>query len=218
MTRTLKLSVALAAILALGAVGASASRAESSLDVGNTFTHWAWLTGTQSTQNKLIIATGGGNVTLKCNTATVQGTTLDGNNTELTLAPKYSACTLAGLVATVHTNGCEYTLTPRFVLSFTLDIVCTALTPIEITSVGCTITITSQNNLQEILVHTYAPVGAPHHVEPTLQVKKIAVVGAAGCPPNLVGAHTAEMTGSITLKAYADNFGAEGVQVNLTAT
>jgi hypothetical protein len=222
MIRTLKLSMALTALLALGAVGVSSAQAATSgLDVGTTPTHSAWLTGEQATQNKLIITSGTETVTVKCSTATFQATTADGTVNEATVTPGYggvNACTLGGSFATVDINSCKYTLTDTLTsLVANADVVCPGTSKIEITSAGCTVTVGSQGPLGSVTFSNNA--GPPEHVTATLAVKNIAVTGDAGCPANLVGAHNAELTGSITLKAFQDNAGGvEGTQVSLKAT
>jgi hypothetical protein len=48
--------------------------------------------------------------TLKCNTVSFAGPTINETVASLTLAPTYENCTVAGLAATVKVNGCDFTL------------------------------------------------------------------------------------------------------------
>lgn len=216
MIRNLKIGIVLAAVLAMSAIGASA-QAASSLDVGAAP---ATLTASQGVQNKLTITDAGVVVTtVRCSTADLEATTTTTNVTEATVTPNYGAakmCELGGIAASVTVNGCKYTLKgTATALTWTADVVCPAGKVIEIEQGTCVITVASQANLGTI---TFANVAVPpKHVTATLNIKGISVTGGLGCPANLQGVKTADLTGTQTVKAFKDEV-VEGAQVNLEAT
>lgn len=221
MIRNLKIGIALTAALAMSAIGAPGAQAASSLDIGAAP---AFLTGPLS-GNKLRI-TGPKEesvAVLTCTTANLDATTTFANLTEVTFAPNFGAANTCKLVtevvsvASVDVNGCNFTLTnTATTLVWKADVVCPAGKVMEVTQGACTVTIAPQSNLEKITMATVA--GTPTHVSATFAITNMSVTGGAGCPAATQGVHTADLTGVQTIKAFRDEGGKEGVQVNLEAT
>jgi hypothetical protein len=223
MIRNLKvLGLAFAAVLSLGAVAVGSAQAASSLDVGASP---AWITGTQSEQNKF---TADG-VTAKCNAASFEATTQTANVTELTVTPKYGEaveagkeCQLAGTNAKVKMNGCQYTFTnTATALTAEVDITnCNTGKTIEIeeTTATCVFTVKAQGPLSHVVFEN--EVTSPKTVVANATVTNIHFVeDGVNCPHNNMTGTTAQYTGKVTLKAFGDVGGVEqSTQVNLEAT
>jgi hypothetical protein len=218
MIRNLKLGVAIMAVLALTAVGASAAQAASSLDVGAAP---AILEGAQVTTNKLSINNSKGESlsTVKCTTATLSGTSTSTNVTTQLVTPSYSGCTLGGLSATVPVNGCQYRLNSTATAkTASADVVCPTGKTIEIIQGSCVLTVGSQTGLSSVVFGNEGS-GTTASVLATLNVGNIAITGGSGCPANLVGtSNKGVLTGTINVKAFKDEGGTKGTQVGLTAT
>jgi hypothetical protein len=220
MTGNLKvLGLALAALLAISAVAASAAQAETSLDVG---ANPAILTGEQTEQLKLKLTESG--TTVKCTNATLEGTTAASNVTEVSLTPNYfegeaGNCTLGGTNVTVTRNGCTIQLTIRslFPLKWRLHITCSFGNEIKIDNGSCIIGIPPQGPLSEIVFENMA--GPPKDVTANVAISGITYQGNSGCPANQQGLHhDGDLTGKTTIRAFADSSGVEGAQVSLEAT
>jgi hypothetical protein len=134
--------LALVAVLAMSAVAASGAQAGTFESAGYPTT----ISGAQVTKHEITTNAG----TLKCNVATFAGSATEASS-ELTLAPTYSGCTIAGFGAAVNMNGCDYLLTALGSsgsgVAIEIHIVCPGGKKIEITVVGttCKISIDSQS-------------------------------------------------------------------------
>lgn len=223
--RNLEVGAIFAAVLAIGAIAAPAAQAASALDVGAAP---AWLTSEQIVQNKLVVTADDGSTltTIKCATAQLETTTTTSSVTEATLSPYFGpvkTCLWGGVQATTKTNGCTFTLTNTATsFKWGMDIVCPAGKEIEIeetlATFTCTIYIAPQSGLEKITFSNVAG-SSPAHVLATLEVTKIAVTAIGfACPANLTGKHTADLTGTQTMKAFKDEGGVQGAQVSLNAT
>ena len=138
--------LALIAMLAMGAVAASAATADE-------FTAEKYpvvLTGNQDGQTDIFTTTSG---TVSCKTVSYTGT-VSGPTTTVTVTPKYTECTGLGFPAEVHMNGCDYLIHIEGGSSTTskVDIVCPPEKEITVTAVAagttkCTIHVPPQNGL-----------------------------------------------------------------------
>jgi hypothetical protein len=103
MNRKLKaLGLALFAVLAMGALSASAAMAADFHSENGTDTV---IKGSQVGSDKFVVNAG----TVTCNEATYEGIQSGATSNTVTVTPKYTECTAFGFVnATIHTNGCRY--------------------------------------------------------------------------------------------------------------
>jgi hypothetical protein len=147
--KVFRISAALLACLAVGAVTASAASA-------GTFkadSYPAQITGEQTTQVLFAGVVG----TWKCNGLTVQGE-LKSESSSLNLAPVYTECSWAGVAATVNMEGCTYEFTAgktvegsESKVQATMDIRCPAGKEVKLTlSNSCTIRIPEQTELGSV--------------------------------------------------------------------
>jgi len=176
------LGLALIAVLAISAAIAQASQAAAHFGAeGEKYATAVTgkqiegtITGEKLTAHQFTTSAG----TVKCTTATFAGS-LTKKGKELTLAPTYSGCTLAGLGATVNMNTCDYLFTAE-----------------ETVSPGLTDAIT-------VNLHVICPTGKVIEVKSTVNscvvtISGAAVANAAGAKnQNLVGI-TAENTTTAT--------------------
>ncbi len=221
MTSKLNAAIILAAVLGMGAVGASIARAESSLDVGASP---AFLTGSQETKNKLTITSASGETltTVKCSTVSLVGTTSTISVTEFSLTPNYgeaNTCELGGLAATTHSNGCVWQWKrTSFSLTWSTNLVCPKEKDIQITQGTCVITIKPPQSKETIDVANKILLGIKI-IEGILNIRKLLMEGGPGCPANLQAAGiTGDWTGTQVIKAFSDLGGVEGSQVSLEGT
>jgi hypothetical protein len=230
MMRNLKICMTLAAVLAIGAIGAGTAQA-GALDVGPTAAGVisAWTTGTQTApkNHKFTVTSVSGVVltSLVCsNTSydiTISG--LSSNSavsvSEMTATPTAAGCELGGLAASVATGSCKYTFSGEgtAALTFNMSIVgCTST--LTVTQGTCVLSIPSTSVTLEKVTFT-SVAGPPKHVLMTLALRKIPITGGTGCPANLQAAgNTADLSGTTTTKAFSDLNGEEGAQINLEAT
>lgn len=160
MIRNLKvLGLAITAVLALSAVGASMASADAFKSEAAPVT----LTGTTDPGTTETFKTTAGSVT--CHGSYV-GTVNATSTTTLSVTPSYSGCTALGFPGSqVHVNGCSFLfhITPTAgVKTGTVDIVCPEGQSIKVTalSVGtlkCTIDVPAQTGLATV---TYSNAGA----------------------------------------------------------
>ena len=208
MIRKLKfLGLALAAVFAMSAVGASAASA-----LVQFHTEGAPVTITANQHE----GTNGFDVQfgeVKCTTAKLHGTTQEKTTeTTITLTPTYEGCTFAGVATTIDMNGCDYTahvhnLGPPYTGFITIKCVLGS----EITVTGgnkCTVHVPAQTNLGTI---TYTNTGSGSTKEITVhlngiqnitytQTKGTAAVGA--CATMTTGA--GKYTGKVTITGETD--------------
>ncbi len=216
----------LSIVLAISAIAAGLAAPTASATQYHIFTSpSAVLTGEQTQQlNSTLTASG---ASTKCSQALFEGTLQGGQSQitaeEWTLTPILSNCQIAGLATQLLFNGCKFTVTNKSSEGITLkntafvDLVgCTAGKQVENKVTGCTITIPEQFHISHAVGSTIP--ASPSHVEVelTLQGIKYEFHGIA-CPkptpkPTEL-AQDGDLTGKITLKAYADN-GTEQVTLN----
>jgi hypothetical protein len=136
MFRYLRNSTAiLAAVLAIGAAGASAASA-GEFHMGSAT---GSVTGVQSTTHVWTTSAG----TWTCKTAHFAGSFSASTTTSQKFTPKWENCTVFGFInIPIHTNGCIFNFTAA--VGGQLHIECPAGKVIELTVPGCTTTIGSQ--------------------------------------------------------------------------
>ena len=209
MIRKLKfLGLALVAVFAMSAVGASAASAVVQFHTEKTP---VTITANQHA------GTNGFDVQfgeVKCTTAKLHGTTPSDVTTEttITLTPTYEGCTFAGVATTVHMNGCDYTVHvtnagPPYGGPVTIK--CPAGQEITVTGGNkCTVHVPPQGNLGPIS-YTNTGVGATREITAHLegiqnitytQTKGTAAVGACGNLTTGAG----KFTGTITVTGEND--------------
>jgi hypothetical protein len=225
MNRTIKLGIAITAVLALSAIAAAAAQA-GSLDLGAAP---ALLTGEQgttaSTKIKATVTSASGALltTAKCSQVSGGGTTSTASVTEFTLTPSFGGvggCELGGLSATIAFGSCTITLSGVGTAALTTNgsiVGCTS--PATITQGTCVLSVTSTSTTVE-KVTAASVAGPPKHIVATLAIQKVPVTGGSGCPANLQAAGlTGDLNGTLTIKAFSDaGGGLEGSQVSLEAT
>lgn len=178
--RRLRITAALVACLAIGAVTASAASA-------GTFkaeSYPAQITGEQTTQVLFAGVVG----TWKCTGLTVQGE-LKSESSSLNLAPTYTGCSWAGVAATINMEGCTYEFTAGKTVEgsenvqATMDVRCPAGKEAKLTLAnGCTIRIPEQTELGSVTAENTAT--APMGVDLQLNLSGIAykIVNGSFCP------------------------------------
>jgi hypothetical protein len=200
MIRNLKaLGLSLVAVLALGAMMASAAQAAP-------FFHSesapAIQKGTEVEKNKFTTASG----TVEC-ASTFRGTTTSTTTTTVTMKPTYSNCTAFGFVgATIDVNECGYMfhlVENSSPATATVDLECTnAGEEMRITAGFCTVHVKQQSGLAHV---TFANGGSKtsRDITATLNVGGIHYVSTSGCFNS--GTHTDGVyEGSVTIKGYTD--------------
>jgi hypothetical protein len=155
MIRNLKaLGLALVAILALGALSASAAMAETGFHSDEAHTI---LKGSQIGTDTFTVNAG----TVKCGQATYEGTTDEKTETTVTVTPNYSECVAFGFVnTTIDVNGCTYEFSSH---NNNVVIGCGA-NPITVTAFNCWVTVGSQTTNGGI---TYGHTPTAHEVSTT---------------------------------------------------
>jgi len=141
MIRKIKfLGMALIAVFAMSAVGASAASAAVEFHSEGAPVN---ITGTQE---------GAGNALdfqfgeTKCTTVDYNATTTVSTDTTVTLIPKYESCTFAGVAATVDTEGCHFVLHVLTLTTGTFTVECPTGKEITITGgTKCIVHIPSQD-------------------------------------------------------------------------
>jgi hypothetical protein len=106
----------------------------------------------------------GPGVTFECEAAEVSGGTLSGPASQITLVPKYSNCTAAGIPATVSVNSCKYVLSDfvpdsKAGADVSAKIACNAGDVIKVSSEGCVFSIPAQSLSGESELQTAEPNG-----------------------------------------------------------
>jgi hypothetical protein len=160
MIRNLKvLGMALVAMLAMSALGASMASA----DVFESEKETTNVTAAQKTANVFTTTAG----TVQCSTTTFKGTVTSATKKAQTIkvAPTYSGCTGFGFPATIHTEGCEYNLNITAgsgITTGTVDVECPAGKEITVTAISagvtkCTVHVPTQTGLKGV---TYSSTGA----------------------------------------------------------
>jgi hypothetical protein len=230
--KTKGLGLAFVAIVALSAMASAAQASQFHISKEGlpfspstiTATNEAGQEPTLEVQNTTKTAT----LQVKCQTASLEGTTTEATPTEITTTATYGTgkgneaeaqgCTLAGLKAQVLMNGCKYTFTGSHTptggvpqtsaLTAWVDVTgCTAGKKIEVKSplAACTLTVGEQNTLSHVVFTNLAT--APKTVTGKATVSGITVTqDGIGCPDG--NGHTgtnAGFTASTIIKASVDS-------------
>jgi hypothetical protein len=219
MTRNLKiLGLALAAVLAMTAVMASAAQATKF----HATKYPVKLTAIEDTQDHVFKA-GGGQVT--CNTTDFTGTATEDSSTQ-TINATYDECEALENEATIDGFGltapnCDY----LFHASGTADLKCKAGTQVVITTPVCNFTVPAQNGLATLKFTNKAASGITQHdITVDINVTKIkyTIDNVFLCNLFLKEGHEAGKTyedgvyeGNSTLKGYEDINGTEGASVGV---
>lgn len=204
MNRWLKLcGVAVAGVLMIGAVSASAASAATTFTLGTTHTT---LDGSQLGTDELVV--NGGKVT--CNEAVYSGTSTEASPHSIAVTPTYSECVAFGFVnSTIDMNGCYY----EFTFSATTNafhIKCPT-NPIAITAFNCEVTLLPQTANGGIIYHNEGS-GEAMDIEPTLNLTGLTYVQHSKSFP---GCSTAGTNGVATSFFHDGKFNA---QITLTGT
>ncbi len=226
MTRKLKaLGAALAAVMAMGAVIATAAQAAGELEVDTDANGRAALTasrtGPEHAEHLLVVdgTTPSGKVTTRCRVATFEGTVSGGpangktTVSELLVTPTYAECSASSLALHFRMNGCKFLFKGVAEKTATVTITgCTAGKTIEdeVTAFGtCKITIGPQGPLNHAKFVNKGGAGTNEmHVTVELALTGITYTESAACPDP--GVHNnGTYNGSFTLKGFKDEGGKE---------
>ena len=132
------LGLALVAVFAMSAVGASAASAAELHSESAPVT----ITGTQHTPNGFDVQFG----LVNCTTADYNATTTGTTDTTITLVPIFDGCTFAGVATTVDTNGCHFLLHVTSATQGTVTVECEPGKEITVTGGNkCTVHVPSQD-------------------------------------------------------------------------
>lgn len=215
--RNLKaLGLALVAVLALGALTASASSAH--VFTSDSTTGTTYFTGEDEVQNEFSTPAG----TVTCTTVSFKGKAAGTEQSEVTVHPSYSNCTHSVLgEVTVVTTGCDYLLkgaTDEKNMA-TVKVVCEAGKAITIqTSIGCDLKIGEQSLSSAVSYANAGGGGSKEDITVTNTAKEIKYTKVAtsfgAC--FFVGGNGSdgEYKGPVTVRGYDDE--AHKNQVNIT--
>jgi hypothetical protein len=215
MIRKLKsLGLALTAVLALSAIGTTVAQAAvGNLDLGATN---SILTASQTSELKLKLTASG--VTVKCPTATLEGTTQANEVSTVKLKPNYggvNGCNIGGVNTTIDANSCEYELVGGVnTKTAVANVVGCGTGAITITNGACEITVKNQGPRNEVTFEN-----GTNEILANVNITGVIYQGDAGCPANQQGQRSdGDLTGQTTVIAKEDNGGAEGSTVSIVAT
>jgi hypothetical protein len=222
MTRNLRaLGLALAAALVLGAVAASGASAEYKFTSGGTTAN-TFVTGEQWEIHQFFI----GGQAIKCFVAKFQGTQSTTTTNQLTITPVYENCTYGETrQIDITMNGCTYlfTGTTNAEKHGLFHVKCPAGKVIEahLTEPAgtnkCTITIAEQAATGGVTYTNNRKVEPDNVTVHLTTTVKLTAHGEGLLCNTIKAAGTGFYKGTITLRAYNDNFEpAEGAQVQLT--
>jgi hypothetical protein len=206
MVRKFKfLGLALVAVFAMSAVGASAASATVEFRAEKAP---ITLTGNQEGESNAFDVQFG---EVKCKVAKYTGTTTTTTDTVVKVVPNYENCTFAGVVTTIDMNGCFYNLKinnsgPPF--TGTADVVCEAGKTIVVTGgTKCNVDVPAQTGLGPI---TFTNIGAGTTREVTLGLGGITNITYTQTPGTGVGKCTSvttsagKYTGTATVTGETD--------------
>lgn len=159
-----------------------------------------------------------GATTFKCNTALGKAS-LSSSSAELVQSMNFAGCVLGGLSAQINMNGCTFN---DSVSTFDggkgtggREIACGAGNQVTITRGACVLQIPSQA-LPGSLSYVNGKSEGVDVVNATYALSGLKYTGGAGCAAEHIGPReNGGITGSWTLKAFVDNGGSEGAQINL---
>lgn len=213
MTRTLRtIGIAVAAVFAMSAVGASAASA-------NPFFHTEFagttLTGGQTGLVANVLKTDLGE--MKCKVVQFGGSQAAQTTTTMTLNPKYEECKIGMVNATVTLNGCAYTFhleEQAEPVEARMGIECPfAGGKIEIHAGECTITVPAQEP-RKTVTFTNEGEATTRSVVADLNVSGIHYIEhGAGCASETVTTENGTYTGVITVKGEDSEGNHKGIWV-----
>jgi hypothetical protein len=203
MNRKLKaLGLALVAVLAMGALSASAASAENFHSESATDTV---LKGSQVGTDVFTVNAG----TVKCNEATYAGTQSGATATTVKVTPTYSECTAFGFVSTaIDVNGCTY----EFSSDNSNVVIGCATNPITVTAFNCWVTVGSQTTNGGI-TYTNTGAGASRDVDVTVNISGIHYVQHSKSFPGCSSGTRTD--GKYTGAATVQGFTTGGAQVGV---
>jgi hypothetical protein len=242
MTRNLKaLGLALVAAFAMSAVAASAAQAEAAHFTATSptgaVTFHATNHPTETSEQEFNVDGG----ETRCSTFTATGTAeaTDPEHPEtitessialhdVTYKGMYfagsEACEAFGLESETAFNGCEYdfhagTIVNPGTSEGTVDIVCPSGQQVEIVIAGglCTLDFPAQTGINGITYHTVQTEGHPEEITVEAHANNITYRETGLCGNGELK-HNMEYHGKATVKAFEDNEGVDGNQVDATIT
>jgi hypothetical protein len=190
------LVVGLAALLAFGAMSASAASASAQFHAESSPTFFK---GEQETKN--VLTTTGG--TFKCTGADFTSGEVRGTSFEtLQVHPEYTGCTGLGQQAVVNSYGCYFGMSANSAGVGALRINCETGKQITMTwlTAGCTWTIGAQTPANDLISYENQGTGAQRRIVVTFHLEGIQYTSSGG----LCGASgtNGTLTGSFLLKGY----------------
>jgi hypothetical protein len=222
MTRNFK-ALGLALIVALAMSAVAASVASAATDTLFTGADPAFVTAEQEAEKgQHIFEVPGEGVSATCSKAHFGGTVQGGEKiTQVTVTPKYEGtCSLEPFgSATVDTTGCDYLLTGETVGAHAkVHINCSGSNKIKITGpLGCTISVGTQSPGGGYTIKNETGGNGIKDVTLNITVTNISWTSTFSC--GFIGlpssGNNATYTGTATAKAYEDNNGVTGSQVDL---
>ncbi len=159
-----------------------------------------------------------GATTFKCNTALGKAS-LSSSSAELVQSMNFAGCTLGGLTAQINANGCTFNDSVSSAEGGSATggraIACAAGNQVTITRGTCVLQIPSQV-LSGSVNYANGELSGVKVINATYALSGLKYTGGAGCAAEHIGPReNGGITGSWTLKAFVDNSGAEGAQINL---
>jgi hypothetical protein len=145
------LGLALLAMTALAAIAASSAQA-GTFDVGTP--HGVLIGHSEPSQQHqfTLKRTNGETLSLKCATASFEGTTQGESITGATVTPTFEKCVLFGLATPILMNGCKFRSEGGEPMTFLFAIVgCTAGKQMQIKNAACTLDIPEQTGLSHVV-------------------------------------------------------------------
>lgn len=202
-----KLGLVLMAVMALGAVVASAAQAESQF----TATEYpATITGHQEGEvNRLVV----GGITVECEVATFHGT-LAGASSSLTVTPDYTGCeTSLGTEATIDTAGCDYLFHAGAAVEGSnhdsyegsVDVSCETGKEIRVTAGFCNVDVAAQS-INSGITYTNLTNAEPTE-DVTVDVNSTVAVKGTNvflCPSSVTSATTGTYESKVTIQGWTD--------------
>jgi poly(3-hydroxybutyrate) depolymerase len=230
MTRNLKaLGLALVAAFAMSAVAASAAQAEAAHFTATSPTGFVTLHATQDPDNpgqEFEVNSGLTECDIVTATGTAPNTAASVTVHDVTYTGDYfeggNECEAFGLESEVEFNGCEYefhagTIVNPGTSAGSVDLVCAGENEVEIVVAGglCTVSVPPQTGINGITYHT---VETNEIEEITVEAHssniKYSESGACGSGTDTNGVYN----GRSTVKAFEDDEGVDGNQVDVTIT
>jgi hypothetical protein len=179
-----KLGVAMAALVTMFALSASASQASSFMTEGEKYP--VTVSGNQVGENIFTVKTEAGkNSEVKCKKATFSGT-VSKKSSEVTVHPTYEECTAFTLPATVTTTGCDFVLHSSTgsidTFAAVVDVSCGGSAAITIKTATCHVSVGVQNGLAAASLTNNTAAGTISVVATITNIGYINITDGIGCP------------------------------------